>query len=473
MNVFKRLVTSTLLLAMLGAGCTKGPTQQAIQLSEKKVIDIWAVVDDEDAYDEIFKSFRTMYPYAELNFRKFRLEEYEDKLLNALSEDRGPDIFMVHNSWVSKYQPKIAPQPTSVKVARQTTTGTIKKEVTLEVVTEKTISPTTLRRDFVDAVSYDAIRSINVSTETGKTDMQERIFGLPMSVDTLALYYNKDMLNATGISQPAITWDAFQQQVQKIAVVDDKNIVTRAGAGFGTGANVERSSDIMSLLMMQNRVQMTEEDGLEPTFAGIPATLRNELEEPPADTAMRFYTDFANPSRNVYTWNADMPNSLEAFTQGISAYFFGYSYQLPSIRSQAPKLNLGISQVPQIEGNPTVNFANYWLWTVSKKSESVDLSWFLVNYMTSVDQAKTYLDAVKRPSARRSFIDEQLEDADVGVFASQVLTAKSWYKGVDPITMEQAFEDMADQIVRGELTEHKAIIRAVQKVEQTIRASKE
>jgi ABC-type glycerol-3-phosphate transport system substrate-binding protein len=469
MTLFKRMIASTLIFVMLGAGCTNAVSSQAKKLSEKTAITVWAVVDDEDAYTDIFKSFHAMYPYAEISFKKFRLEEYEDKLLNALAEDRGPDVFMVHNSWISKYQPKIAPQPPVVKVAKQTTTGTVKKQVTLEVVNEKTESPVALRKDFVDAVAYDAIRSINVSTDTKVKDMQERVFGIPMSVDTLALYYNKDILNSTGISQPAQTWDVFQQQVQKMVITNDKDEVTRAGAGFGTGANIERASDVMALLMMQNRAQMSDESNNYPKFSSMPSALRDELEEPPADSAMRFYTDFANPARNVYTWNSTMPNSLEAFTQGLSAYFFGYSYQLPTIRSRAPKLNLGISQVPQISGNPVANYANYWLWTVSKKSKSVDLSWHLVNYMTSQDQAKLYLDAVKRPAARRALVDAQLEDADVGVFASQVLTAKSWYRGVDPAAMEAAFEEMADQIVRGELEVHKAVQRAIQKVEQTIR----
>jgi multiple sugar transport system substrate-binding protein len=301
--------------------------------------------------------------------------------------------------------------------------------------------------------------------------MQERVFGLPMSVDTLALYYNKDILNAVNISQPPVTWDQFQQQVQKIAVVDDKGNIVRAGAGFGTGANVERASDIMSLLMIQNQADMSDERTNYPTFTLMPKDLQSELQDPPAYPAMLFYTDFANPAKNVYTWNNNQPNSLDAFIQGNSAFFLGYSYQLPTIRSRAPKLNLGISQVPQITGNPVANYANYWLWTVSKKSKSIDLAWYLVNYMTNQEQAKVYLDKVKRPAARRALIDAQLEDADVGVFASQVLTAKSWYRGIDPASAEQALQDAADQMVGG-LPVNKALQTALQKIDQTIVAPK-
>jgi len=36
----------------------------------------------------------------------------------------------------------------------------------------------------------------------------------------------------------------------------------------------------------------------------------------PAQEALRFYTDFANPGKEVYSWNEKMPNSIEALFKG-------------------------------------------------------------------------------------------------------------------------------------------------------------
>ena len=101
----------------------------------------------------------------------------------------------------------------------------------------------------------------------------------------------------------------------------------------------------------------------------IPENLRFRRTNPAAD-AVRFYTDFADPGKEVYTWNKNMPNSLEAFILGKTAFFFGYAYHLPTIKSRAPKLNLSIVKLPQIAGNPEINFANYWLETVSRKNKT-------------------------------------------------------------------------------------------------------
>ncbi|HWQ99955.1 MAG TPA: extracellular solute-binding protein, partial [Candidatus Methylomirabilis sp.] len=164
----KRFLKRLLILPMLasvvlGQGCTKGPSAEAVKLSKRVVMNVWGVVDDVDAYQEIFNDFRKQHPNADIRFRRFRLEEYEQELLNALAEDRGPDLFMIHNTWTDKYLPKIFPAPKTVKTAVQTVTGTIKKEVTYGVVNEPTISLKQLRNDFADVVAPNAVRKVNVA----------------------------------------------------------------------------------------------------------------------------------------------------------------------------------------------------------------------------------------------------------------------------------------------------------------------
>ena len=190
---------------------------------------------------------------------------------------------------------------------------------------------------------------------------------------------------------------------------------------------------------------MTDDDG-DPTFTRVPAILSGQRGVlPPGLEALQFYSDFGNPFTRAYTWNASQPNSLDAFVQGTSAFFLGYSYHLPSIRARAPKLNLGIAAAPQISGNPEVNYANYWTWTVSKKTKYPDVAWSFVDYLTSESAAPMYLQAALRPAARKALLTAQLEDENIGVFASQVLTAKSWYHGKDPTGAMRAFVQLLDQ----------------------------
>jgi ABC-type glycerol-3-phosphate transport system substrate-binding protein len=471
-KMVSKIIAIAVFASLMGQGCTKGSSPEAVKLSEKKTLVVWGVIDDYENYSKVFTDFKKSYPYVTIDFKKFRLEEYEGKLLNAMAEDRGPDVFMVHNTWVGKYLPKLQPEPLTVKVADQIVTGGAQKKVSLQVSDKKLLSPSALRNEFADAVAFDAIRNVNVSTDPKKADLQDRVIGIPMSLDTLALYYNKDLMNAAGVAVPPAGWDDFQKAVKKLTVLDNKGAIVQAGAGFGTGANVERSGDIMALLMMQNRTEMAGSDGY-PKFQAMPQALSGELDEPPAVSALRFYTDFANPAKDVYTWNLSMPNSLDAFANGTAAFYVGYSYSRPTIASRAPKMNMGVSEVPQINPGMKANVANYWLWSVSKRSKSADLAWYFVNFMTGKDHVSDYLKVAKRPAARKSLIESQLEDPDVGVFASQVLTAKSWYRGVDPAGMEAAFEGMIDSVVKGEVEPDRlydAVRLAAERVSVTMRS---
>lgn len=470
-SLISRMSIAFLSLAMLGAGCTKGPSAEAVKASKRTTLKIWSVVDDRDVYEEILNDYRKLHPFVDIEFRRFRLEEYENELLNALAEDRGPDVFLIHNTWLGKYQSKIYPMPLSTKVAVQTVEGTLKKEVVYVVQTEPSVSVRQFKLDYPDSVSKDFIRSINVSTVPDKRDVQQRILAIPMSVDTLAMYVNKDLLNAAGVLTIPTSWDQVQEAVKKLTKQDTQGDLVQAGAALGTGNNVERAPDLLAALMMQNGAEMSSDDG-NPTFNTIPAKLDGVRNEPPALQALAFYTDFANPGKEVYTWNAKQPNSLDAFTQGKVAMFFGYNYHLPIIRARGPRLNLAIAPMPQIPGNPVVNFASYWGLTVSKKIKNPDLAWNLLNFMRTPEENVKYLKAAGRPAALRSQLASQLEDENIGVFAAQVLTSQTWYRGVNSRAADDALIDMIDTASIGTPESlSQALQIGIDKVQQTMRAA--
>lgn len=463
-----RLVFGVLALSLAGQGCTRGPDPAAVAASKRTEIKIWGVIDDVDVYDAILSDYRKLHPFVTVEYRRFRLEEYEDQLLNALAEDRGPDIFLIHNTWTGKYMPKILPMPSTTKVAVQTVQGTVRKEVVPVLQAEPTISLRQFKNEFPDVVAQDVIRTVDVSPEPDKRDLQPRVVAMPMSVDTLGMYVNKDLLNAAGIATIPETWDAFQAAVKRLVKQDAQGEIVQAGAALGTGLNIERAPDILSVLMMQNGSEMSAADG-SPTFQVIPAKLQGERDTPPSHQALGFYTDFANPAKEVYTWNNKQPNSLDAFIQGKTAFFFGYAYHLPTIQARAPKVNLAIARLPQIEGNPTVNFANYWAWTVSKKTKSADIAWNLLNFVRTPEEAKKYLDLAKRPAANKSLLSAQLEDEQIGVFSSQVLTAQSWYRGNDPRAVDAALVTLIEEALTTPPEDYGKIMNAAaDKVSQTI-----
>ncbi|MFA6393582.1 MAG: extracellular solute-binding protein [Patescibacteria group bacterium] len=455
------LIAVFILTSGFGCAFLDPETQNAMKPITLKY---WRVFDGEDAFNEIIKNYKAIHPYVSIEYRKLRYAEYEKELLEAMAEDKGPDIFSIGNSWVGKYESKIEPLPEKTTMVYPVEKGTLKKEIIPELRSAKTISLKEFKDQFVDVAVDDAVVGIK-DGETGK--LKETIMAMPLSVDALAVYYNRDLLNNAGIAVPPAYWNKdFQEAVKKLTKQDINGQVIQSGIALGGGKNIERSGDILSALMLQNGAVMMSDGRV--TFDRIPAAFAGEKYNPGIE-ALRFYTDFSNPAKEVYTWNKDMTGSLDMFLSGRLAMMVGYAYHLPTIKSQAPKLKLGIAKLPQIEGSgQTVNFANYWVEVVSKKSGHKDEAWDFIQFAAKAENAKTYLAKTGKPPALRSLIDEMKEDEETGVFADEVLTAKSWYHGKDALAVDEIMAALIDDAATGTDKIENLISQAATKVQQTV-----
>jgi len=449
------LITTT--FTVLGFGC-KGLSKEE-QASVKPItLNYWTVFNDVDQLEEFAAEYKKVRSYVNIKIRKVRQEQFEDLFVNALADDVGPDIVSIHTRDLHKYQNRLAAMPASVDLSKVYVQGKYFKETV--IVDEKQIMPTTkgIKNNFVSAVYTDAV-------------INEKIYGLPLAIDTLALYYNKDLLDQAGVPEPPTTWNEFMAAVKNTARFDKQGDILQAGAALGTGNNIDRSFDILSLLMMQSGLTMAK---------GAYVNFANGLEKPdsghPALTALRFYTDFAQPTKEVYTWNEKMEDSLKEFTRGTTVFYFGFAYDYPRIKSLAPQLNLEIISIPQLNEEKPVNVANYWLESVVKKSRHQNEAWDFVRFITTSDNIKKYTAATRRPTPLRSQINEQKEDVVLAPFVSTVLQAENWYKGKNIEQAEKVFSDLIHNYLQPfsgsnrEKLKRQAdmIIQAAQRIRQTM-----
>jgi ABC-type glycerol-3-phosphate transport system substrate-binding protein len=457
-----------LCLVFTGVSCRRGGDLTAQQAYKNITLQYWTVFNSPEYFQEVIADYQAIHPNIKVEIKKFRFEEYEQTLLNALAEDRGPDIFSVHNTQLPEYRTKLLPLPAVTSLATQYVTGTVKKETITELISTRSLNEFDLRSQFVEQVYKDVYLPEVTLVGDQSTEGEKAIYALPMALDTMVLYYNRDLLDNAGVAQPAKTWNEFQEQVGRIARFDSQGNILIAGAAMGTADNVPRAVDILALLMMQNGAEMVTDEG-EVIFHRIPDSLRGQRSTIPAEDALRFYTSFANSNQRTYTWNDKQIDGFQAFLQGKSAYFFGYAYHLEQIRGLAPRLSFGVSNMPQIQGNPEVNFANYWVEGVSRKTQNADAAWDFIQFATTAQEAQKFLAASKKPTARRDLIQPQLDDPELVIFASQVLRAKSWYNGQDAGAMEGVMKALIRDTLAGSADLNDLLQLAAQRVQQTLR----
>lgn len=393
----------------------------------RATLEFWGVYDSRQDFTDVISSFKKSEPNIQINYKQFSYDEYEKSLVDALAAGTGPDILMIHHTWLGKHQDKLASMPDKSRI----------KDFKFMTLAE-------FQSQFVDVAYQDLVA-------------QNKIYALPLYADTLALFYNKDMLNTAGIAQPPQNWEDFNKDVELLTKLDGSGNITQSGAAIGTARNINRSTDIIAALMIQNGTQMTDKTNETVSFT------RPVSGEKVGENALQYYTDFSNPLKPVYAWNDQQHYSIDAFVEEKVAMMFNYSHQIPVLSSRYQRLNFAIAPLPQFSQLDARNYANYWAVGVSAQSKNQDVAWRFLTQLTSKEGSLSYLGKTSRPSARRDIIDIQKNDLKLGVFAVQALSAKSWFQ-IDNRAIDQVFADMIDEVNSKRATVRAALREAESKI---------
>lgn len=443
-------------LTTIGAVCSKGGKVPA-----KFDLVYWSPEHYEDDIAGAISGFEAMYPYVNIEYKKYNYDEYEDMLINSWAKGQGPDVFSLPNTDTKKYYDLITPLPTAVSVTTVETKSNFgKKETIVNTVSQKCMSVAELKNQFVDAVAKDAVFAHQGEKEAVE---KEKIFGMPLSIDTLVIFYNKDLLNQAGITTAATNWQEIVDHTKLLTKIDKDNNLIQSGIALGAANNIDNYFDILSVLMMQYGAQMSDDSNRITFDRGIEGENRV-----PGQQALDFYAKFAMPDWESYTWNSQQNSALESFASGRLGYYVGYHYNLEQLKKMAPNLNFDIAPLPQINSGNKVNYPSYWLESVSVNSKHQDMAWAFVQYLTSKANSEKYLASAQKPAIRRELIAAQEDDYELAIFVEQALTAKSWYHGKNPAEAKSLFAAMIDQAVANTLPIADIVGSAARKIELTM-----
>lgn len=424
MNIFSSKLPLVLLIivsafALFGFGCRK---PQPVQQTTSTSLVVWGLWQDSDVMGPVVRAFKDQ-TGIDVQYKKIgSVGSYEKELIEALAAGRGPDIFVINNTWVEAKRDLMSRSPAEI------------------------ISQRDVQNEFVEVVDKDLTRD-------------GLVYALPTSVDTLALYYNKDLFNSAGIAQPPSTWADFQDTVIKLTKVSNLGIIGQSGVALGTGSNINRAPDIIQMLMMQSGLPILNQSQGES---------RIDIANDAGARALSFYTDFANKSKQVFTWDSTQDYSIDAFTQGKTAMLFNYAYQIPTIKAKNQRLSFALAPVPQIEGNSKqITFASYWPFAVSASSKSPQAAWQFVRFLTSKSVSEVVNKAQGVPPARRDTIPDYTTDPIMGVFAEQALKAISWPR-VDIVETDVIFNTMIDKVATSGVAIQDALKQAQDQLQRIV-----
>lgn len=355
----------------------------------------WGLWEEPQVLETIIADYKRDYPNVTIRYEKQNVKQYYDALANRLSEEGGPDIFRFHNTWVPMLRGFLAPVPSNVYS----------------------------KEEFVKTFYPVAQKDLLVG---------EAYIGIPLEIDTLALFVNEEDFQAVGLPPPT-TWKEVRDDAYQIRVFDSEKRITKAGLALGTFDNVDAASDTLALMMLQNGVD----------FKKVDKSTTKDSKSNLGEDVLSYYVGFSQGDNRV--WDDTLDPSTLAFAKGKVAMYFGYSWRIFEIKSLNPSLKFKIVPFPRLFDSQPMTFASYWVEGVSKISKHQKEAFAFLKYLSSPEvMQKLYSEQSKlrlfgEPYSRVDLADSLKGNELVYPFVEQAKDATSWYLASN--TYDNALDD--------------------------------
>ena len=296
------------------------------------------------------------------------------------------------------------------------------------------------------------------------------IYALPLSIDPLVLYYNKDLLSKSAFVAPPVYWDEIYKYAEKLTTKDPAGNIIKSVLALGEAKNIPNSKDILSLLMLQAGTPIADY----PSGQNSPR-LQSELSNnfgltlTPANAALDFYTQFANPAKPFYSWNRSLRSAQTNFASGDSALYIGYASELPILKAKSPTLNISVSPVPQSRvSGKTLTFGLIRGVAISKGSKNPSASLRAILALVSSNTSLTLSKILQIPPARRDLLSNKPTDTIGNVFYNSAIQSHGWYDPDDKAT-SIIFTNMIEAVTSGRARIDEALMSAEDQINALIK----
>lgn len=383
-----------------------------------------------DAFDKEAKTYNMEYteiPYSEIN----------QKLVMALADGYAPDLIIAPSEIAFANSNRIYP------------------------VSPSTIPEASFRNMFAD-ISSSLI------------EMPSGYLALPISVDPLVLYYNRDVLASAGFLEPPKTWGDLYRYEDKITKIDNGNI-TMSTIAFGTYDNIPHISNILlAMVLQQGETIVSKEYSVDalgnyfPKYFVNVDNLNSNTGVSPLNSALSFSKDFADSQKSTYNWSARSRDALSQFVSGNLAFYIGYASEANYIKSANQKLYFDYTYLPQVEGAQiSATFGNLYTIFMLKTSSSPDLAYPVMVALATGPFSKNLVQVTGGMPALKTDIAESLASGDQGaeIFGNSVLISKSFYD-LHRNDLENLMREAVRQVYNGE----KSTVEASQKFAEDLQA---
>lgn len=370
----------------------------------------WAPNWREDAERDLAKKFEAANPGTTVKIEITVADGLATKILTALQSGSPPDLIDAQHGWVVPYAQQGLIQPVD------------------DVIDNKDDY-------FPAALKYDT--------------WDDKLWGLPYRIELIAMLYNKDMFKAAGLDpeKPPETWDQLIDAAKKLTHDDQYGFAITGGGEFGN--TVFRSLPFI----WENGGSIISDDMTKAT-----------VNEPAAVDAVKFYTDM------LVTHHVSPPSTLQndgtanrhLFAQGKAAMYQAGQFDLPAVKQENPKINVGAMMMVHPEGKDPASILGGWSLIIPKDAPNAAGAKKLAKFLSQPDNmaALTYTFP-----ARKSAMDmPQFQDPQLKVFKDMLPYARTLPPHKSWIQITQAYFNGVQSVLSGDAKPQEAMDLAAEEI---------
>jgi multiple sugar transport system substrate-binding protein len=418
-NTFQIVLTSVFVffiilgVVVFASYKTKNSVSNSVQIS------VWGTVNRDTFGNFLGKLKNDKNKDIKITYTEEDISSLDKNLVEAIASGNGPDVVLLPQTLILRYLNKVYPIP-------------------FQNLPERT---------YLDTYIQEANLYLT----------KDGVIALPFYVDPLVMYWNKDNFSDAGVAVPPTKWSELPLLAGKFSKSDSNANIIKSAVSFGGYKNVDDAKGILSALMMQAGNSIVVGDGtnyksdLDTSSSGTSS---------PAESALRFYADYGDPQKAVYSWNSSLPESKQFFLGGDLAMYFGYASELSDIASKNPNLNFDVAMIPQtVDAKSKSTFGNIYGFAILKNSKNIAAAFDDISYLTGNESVGVFSGMTNYIPARRDIIASGTSDPKVQVFYDSALISRGW---LDPDSdkTDSIFQSMVEDITTGRTSIQDAIKKA-------------
>jgi ABC-type glycerol-3-phosphate transport system substrate-binding protein len=395
-------------LLALGLLATYKPAPDTATTALNGAVEIWGTLPKDAFYSTLQPIADEQKAYAAISYREISKSSFDGELLNALAEDRGPDLVLLPHEELVSYRSKIQPIPFENFPERD------------------------FRNIYVDGAEI--------------WKMSDGVYGYPIAVDPIVMYWNRDILSSKNVLSAPTTWESIVNDIVPSFVERDFNRnITLSPLAFGEYRNVTNAGAIISMLTIQGG-----SSGVVEGTKGRYQMLLNQNADTsrmPLEAAATFYTNFASPSNPLYSWNRARPNDRDAFLSEDLILYFGKGSEARGLAAQNPNLNFDIAEVPQgASASVRRTYGTFYGLSLLKSAGNKQGGYLAMQLIGGADFSKAMSEYLGMAPAHRATLSAGSADTYGRIIYSATIAARGWLSP-SPSTVDNIFTQMVEDIL--------------------------